>query len=246
MRDGEGKVLTAGNMFYNTLSARQALHWHRRWSRRRPSTPTLMPSTSLSRRRCRHPDVVSGMNLLYLYLQLISTRLTYTVVIKQADLRQCQMSGTYLLITALCGMWRRSNWHPRTKKYLEDCLCRSSNPSTYLNYAYWFVPEVHMLRTHTCIRTWTVHAHKIQISSTDAPPAWKLTTVTNLYIEANKLITISTSVKLKHEHVTMCSLQASSQLAARSHASTVSACTRSTQRYTLPMTLTHGATQNEE
>ena len=30
MRDGEENILTAGNMFYNTLSARQALRRHRR------------------------------------------------------------------------------------------------------------------------------------------------------------------------------------------------------------------------
>ena len=76
MRDGEGNVLPAGNMFYNTLSARQALRRHCRWSRGRSSMPTLVPSTS-----CRDyfddvdiSNVVCGMDLLPLpatYLQCI-------------------------------------------------------------------------------------------------------------------------------------------------------------------------------
>jgi hypothetical protein len=48
MRDGEGKVLTAGNIFYNTLSARKALRRHRDEAdadlqRRRPDTRVGIP-----------------------------------------------------------------------------------------------------------------------------------------------------------------------------------------------------------
>jgi len=165
MRDGEGKVPTAGNMFYNTLSARQALRRHRRWSRRRLLTPTLMPPTSrtwLLRRR-RHPDVVSGTDLLLLpatNLHCIDIHSRH-----QADRSTTMpnaLRGMYLLTTALRGMWCRSNWHPLwgMKKNLEDCLCQLSSRSAYLNYACWIILEVHILETHIPIRTRIVCTHK--------------------------------------------------------------------------------------
>ena len=115
IRDGEGKILTAGNMFYNMLSARQALRRHRRWSHHRPSTPTLTPSTSLPwlLRRCRHPDVVSGTDLLPLpvinlhYIDMHCCRQAGSSTIMLNALR-----GMYLLTSALRGMWCRLNWHP--------------------------------------------------------------------------------------------------------------------------------------
>jgi hypothetical protein len=128
MRDGEGKVLTAGNMFYNTLSAWQALRRHRRWSRRRSSTPTFV-SASLLRllRRCRYPDVVSGTDL----LPLPATNLRCIDIHRrrQADKSTTMpnaLRGMYLLTTALCDMWGRSNWHPISgmkELHLADCFC---------------------------------------------------------------------------------------------------------------------------
>jgi hypothetical protein len=113
MRDGEEKVRTAGNMFYNTLSARQALRRHRRWSHRRHRHQCPC--------RCPHcdyfndvdiPDVVSGTDL----LPLLATNLHYINMH-----RHCQsgssttmpnaLRGMYLLTTALRGTWGRSNWH---------------------------------------------------------------------------------------------------------------------------------------
>ena len=110
MRDGEGKVLTAGNMFYNTLSARQALRRHRRWSRHRPSTPTLIPPMSLPQllRRRRYPDVVSGTDL----LPLPTTNLHCIDMHRRRQTGRSTtmpntLCGMYLLTTALRGTWGR-------------------------------------------------------------------------------------------------------------------------------------------
>ena len=113
MRDGERKVLTADDEFLNTLSARQALCRHRRWSHRQYSAPTLVPT---SRRNYFDdvdiPDVVSGTDL----LPLPATDLHCIDMYRrhQADRSTTMpnaLRGMYLLITALRGMWRRSNWH---------------------------------------------------------------------------------------------------------------------------------------
>ena len=116
MRDGEGKVLTADNIFYNTLSARQALRRHRRWICRRSSTLTLGPTS--------HgdyfddvdiPDVVSGTNL----LPLPVSNLHYVDMHHRRHRCQADASTTmtnvlcsmYLLTTAIRDTWRRLNWH---------------------------------------------------------------------------------------------------------------------------------------
>jgi hypothetical protein len=60
MRNRERKILTARNMFYNTLAARQALRRHRRESHRRSHAddahaadiPDATTSTTLTSRRC--------------------------------------------------------------------------------------------------------------------------------------------------------------------------------------------------
>jgi hypothetical protein len=128
MRDGEGKVPTVGNMFYNTLSARQALRRHRHWSRRRSSTPTFVPASLLRLlRRRQYPDVVSGTDL----LPLPATNLRCIDIHRrrQADRSTTMpntLRGMYLLTTALRGMWGRSNWHPISgmkELYLADCFC---------------------------------------------------------------------------------------------------------------------------
>jgi hypothetical protein len=124
MRDGEGKVLTAGNMFYNTLSARQALRRHRRWSRRWSSTSTFM-SASLLRllRQCRYPDVVSGTDL----LPLPATNLRCIDIHRRRQADNVKRPTRYVLLTtALRGMWGRSNWHPISgmkELHLTDCFC---------------------------------------------------------------------------------------------------------------------------
>ena len=91
MRDGEENVLTTGNMFCNTLSAWQVLRWHRRWSRRRSSMPTLVPLTS-DHDYFDDVDIPTSLveRICYLYLLLICTASTCTVAVKQAILRQCQ------------------------------------------------------------------------------------------------------------------------------------------------------------
>ena len=114
MRDGERKVLTADNIFYNTLSARQALRQHCCWSRRRSSTrrsyrrlatTTSMTSTSLT--------YVSGTDL----LPLPATNLHCI------NMHRCRQAGSsmtmpntlrgmYLLTAALRGIQVRSNCHP--------------------------------------------------------------------------------------------------------------------------------------
>ena len=161
MRDGEGKVLNADNMFYNTLSARQALRWHRRWSRRRPSTPTLMPPTCRTWHFDDDVDIPALLaeRICYLYLDLICTASTWTIVIKQADLRQCQnaLRGIYLLTTTLLGMWGRSNWHPiqgMKESHLADCIFLAIKP-VYIDIILlnnWTVQEVYM---HTKVWTYT-------------------------------------------------------------------------------------------
>ena len=113
MRDEDGKVLTASNMFYNTLSARQALRRHRRWSRRRPLTSTLMPM-SLPRllRRRQHPDIVSGTDLLPLpVINLHCIDMHCHCQAGSSTIMSNALRGIYLLITALYGKWSISNWH---------------------------------------------------------------------------------------------------------------------------------------
>jgi hypothetical protein len=98
IKDGEGNVLTTGNMFYNTLSARQALHRHRRWSRRRCSMLALVLSTS-----CRDyfddvdiPDVVSGTDLLP----------SHVTNLHCIDMHcRCQASRSKTMPNALRGMY---------------------------------------------------------------------------------------------------------------------------------------------
>ena len=155
MRDGERKVLTAGNMFYNTLSARQALRRHRRWSRRRPSTLTLMSLTSLSRLlwRCRHPDIVSGTGL----LPLPAPNLHYINMHRRCQVGRSTtmpnaLRGMYLLTTALCDKWSRSIgilYNVWSAHY----LCQPSSRSTYLNYACWIVHEEHIMHTYMKIES---------------------------------------------------------------------------------------------
>ena len=95
MRDGEGKVLTAGNMFYNMLSARQALRRHRRWSRHQSSTSTLMPSLPRLLRRRRHPNIVSETDLLPLPVTNLHC----------IDMhRRCQAGRSTTMLNALRGM----------------------------------------------------------------------------------------------------------------------------------------------
>jgi len=87
MRDEEKKVLTTGDMFYNTLSARQTLRRHRRWSYRRSSMPALVPSTS-----CR--DVVSGTDLLPLPASNLHC----------IDVHRCRADSSTTMSNALHGM----------------------------------------------------------------------------------------------------------------------------------------------
>jgi hypothetical protein len=112
MRDGEEKVLTTGDIFYNTLSVWQALYRHCRWSHRRSLTsmPTLMPTS-----RGDYfddvdiPDIVSRMDLLPLpatNLHCIDIQCRHQIggstTIPNA------LRSMYLLTTALRGMWDRS------------------------------------------------------------------------------------------------------------------------------------------
>ena len=111
MRDGEGKVLITSNMFYNTLSARQALRRHRRRSHGRSSMPALVPSTS-------HRDYFDGVDILDVVSRtdLLPRSVTNLHCIDIHRRRQAGRSTTmpnvlrdmYLLTTALCGMWGRS------------------------------------------------------------------------------------------------------------------------------------------
>jgi hypothetical protein len=144
MRDGEGKVLTAGNMFYNTLSAQQALRRHRRWSRCRPSTPTLMPPMSLPRYfdDVNIPDVVCGTDL----LPLPATNLHFIDMHRrQQEGRSATMSnalrGMYLLTTVLCGMWSRSSFITRYEIQSRRLLVLVIEP-IYILCACWIVHEV--------------------------------------------------------------------------------------------------------
>jgi hypothetical protein len=118
MRDGERKVLTAGNMFYNTLSAWQALHRYRRWSCHRSSTPTLVLASLLRLlRRRRYPDVVSETNLLHLPVTNL-----HCIDIHRGH--QADRSTT--IPNTLRGMWGRSNCHPISgikELHLADCFC---------------------------------------------------------------------------------------------------------------------------
>jgi hypothetical protein len=97
MRDGEGKVLTAGNMFYNMLLARQALRRHRRWSCHHSSPPARVPT---SRRNyfddVNIPDVVSGMDV----LPLPVADLHYIDMC-----RCCQAGNSTTMLNALRGMY---------------------------------------------------------------------------------------------------------------------------------------------
>ena len=149
MRDGEGKVLTADDEFLNTLSARQALCRHRRWSHRQYSAPTLVPT---SRRNYFDdvdiPDVVSGTDL----LPLPATDLHCIDMYRrhQADRSTTMpnaLRGMYLLITALRGMWRRSNWHhlQGMKHILQIVFCWPLSWSIYYVHIYRIIHEVCIL-----------------------------------------------------------------------------------------------------
>jgi hypothetical protein len=80
MRDGERKVITTGNMFYNTLSARQAhveaiaAHTDVPVGCRDYFNDVDIPTLSVER-------------IYYLYLQLICTASTCTIVVKHAVIR---------------------------------------------------------------------------------------------------------------------------------------------------------------
>ena len=150
MRDEEENVLTADNMFYNTLSARQTLRRHRRWSRRhlwcrrhnrRRTAATT--STTLTSMTLLAEWIYTISHMHHRYQADNSTTMPYT------------LHGIYLLTTVLRGLRSRSIdifykvWSISRRLH----LCQPSSRSTYLNYACWIVHEEHIMHTYMKIES---------------------------------------------------------------------------------------------
>jgi hypothetical protein len=103
--------------------------------------------------RRRHHDVVSGTNL----LPLPATDLHYIGMHRpyQAGSSTTMpniIRGMYLLIIALHGLWRKSNWHYlRSMKHILQIVCASHRAGLYIYIfcAHRIVHEVHILEVYT-------------------------------------------------------------------------------------------------